>query len=631
MGRDLFPPGAAVAVNLRTLDGDRVFYRAETSAHAAPPFLQMVEVTAREPGSPLPTPQRFAVPRRQLTRWEGQTSSPFHDGLRLTHASMMTAVAERQVPTLLSLLEWTRTLPDDELRWPLDPLIPQFWRHATSLAVNQLLENGLQGAKLRNVDEPLLDWPVLDLIDMAPAEGDLTRSVGDPRQWSLGALLLAFLKTALSGVGMLQAPAPDVQLPAATNPAERAFAPLAKIVATWRVRDLLYPDPAPQLPVGPSQFGTAALTSREDTEKAADSRRRLREIRRGRHEATSADDLQVEAEHVAAMRRWGPGRPMPNQLVPGDVSWIRTWHLHGRSSESLRAAIVGKFPQLSHVNPTPPYVNAVPYFIPSGATQMLEAEPPPPELAEQLLMPHNEMLVVWADPLELDRTETVSWATASLHLPEVWAPMSGKIQQLRMCRKHHLIGALLLADPVTRRPDEVILLAATEDRFITWDGHSPELTVDNYLGLATMDANHWQTSDLAGLVDNILALVDYSLWDEPQPVDLPPAGKARKKALRSSKVRKELLRGAGVDRMRVMALGRTAAKQARSSSSSSGTPKRPHLRRGHWRRQRVGPHEAPWHEVRYVGPTIVNSDLLGEGERPHGRTIWMVPKRHART
>ncbi|MCA1842401.1 MAG: hypothetical protein LC792_04280, partial [Actinobacteria bacterium] len=112
---------------------------------------------------------------------------------------------------------------------------------------------------------------------------------------------------------------------------------------------------------------------------------------------------------------------------------------------------------------------------------------------------------------------------------------------------------------------------------------------------------HRSRSPLGPLVGNVDAAVCWAGWDPTD--DSPPATRVARPARRRQPAGP---RKAGGER----AIPIKAGRRVRYAGAAAGAGGRAaHQRRGHWRRQRIGPHD-DWHyEPRWIHPTIVGAVL----------------------
>ncbi|MCX4791973.1 hypothetical protein OG369_39690 [Streptomyces sp. NBC_01221] len=121
----------------------------------------------------------------------------------------------------------------------------------------------------------------------------------------------------------------------------------------------------------------------------------------------------------------------------------------------------------------------------------------------------------------------------------------------------------------------------------------------------------------------LAAALAWASWTNPQATPLPTS---RPTATTARQERQGLLGG-----VRVLSLTRASAPDdTRDSapSTASGTGRRvaPHLRRGHWRRARIGP-RADWdgtYRNAWIPPTVVNAALGSV----NGQRVYRIPEPH---
>jgi hypothetical protein len=113
---------------------------------------------------------------------------------------------------------------------------------------------------------------------------------------------------------------------------------------------------------------------------------------------------------------------------------------------------------------------------------------------------------------------------------------------------------------------------------------------------ASRTASGWRTQ-----VDNITAGIALSCWHDPLPASPPPS------ATPSTRQTDQHATVADASIVRVLDIDATSPPSRPNPSAEPGHSAQPHLRRGHFRKQRVGParQERRWTWVR---PTTVNGN-----------------------
>lgn len=299
---------------------------------------------------------------------------------------------------------------------------------------------------------------------------------------------------------------------------------------------------------------------------------------------------------VATRGRWNQ-KSVPDRFVPGDVNAI----LGGILTSAAVAEVAQKRVSAPFVSWSKASLGAVPVFVPAAVRPMLEASAPPEGFRAALRLPHRRTLVLFEEPLTCpDGSDGMPFGMVS---DVAYAPWSYATGMVRLFPSRKMVGMLLHADN---------------------DGHLLDHFEWVHVGpvpqVALVAASR-AASQVDGFVWNVVALMNVAGWKEPDPVDLPDSGKALKKALKSSSVRKALERGGNVDRLVVVDLERTAQQVITDSADKEGSGRtvKPHFRRGHWRQVRCGPRDGWWHEGRFVGSTIVNEDQLDGKALTHHR------------
>src|SRR6266540_1259313 len=223
-------------------------------------------------------------------------------------------------------------------------------------------------------------------------------------------------------------------------------------------------------------------------------------------------------EHLRqASGRWVPGRPDPEEFVPGDVAAIRVgagkpilirgWQTdtHGGTQRimfQLRDLPQHPMKTLDLVDLT----SAVPYFIPTtAAIGVLASHPPDHDLQQRLRLPFDRVLVVFGADLELD-PRTHRWPT---DYPYRQLPRHSIARQV-IDRGGFVSGMVLLADQAGRLRDDLLwIVAANPDPTLPWPAN-----LDRVRGVL----RGWRTAaTLAPLVTNVAAAVAWGTWQPPTP------------------------------------------------------------------------------------------------------------------
>jgi hypothetical protein len=342
-----------------------------------------------------------------------------------------------------------------------------------------------------------------------------------------------------------------------------------------------------------------------------------------------------DAKLTEASGRWGPGSLDPLRFVAGDVAAIRgiaAFTPVGGAGAILftdqrPAAMPASGPDLEvAVEHLWPFLQAAAmyeaqsYFLPvTSALGILASQPPPPEMLADLRLPYSKVAVFFGADLAIP-AELVIGADPEAH--RRWLMESGEASArfglaqpadiLVPIALHggYLSGVVLLEDDGGGLADEVIWILASEDP----PAHGPEC--DRGRGLAMGLRSR---SSLDPFVANLAAAVSWGDWHPPEvTLDLPPApgSPAWNEAVRSGRFRRQEPRG-GFAGIRVLDVQRmhTRAKPARGSQAGDGHASPvTHLRRGHWKRVRVGPRDDWSYSPRWIPPVVVNPMNAGQSQ-----------------
>jgi hypothetical protein len=376
------------------------------------------------------------------------------------------------------------------------------------------------------------------------------------------------------------------------------------------------------------------------------------------------DELLADHQVVEAGGRWRPRTYDPEAFLPGDVLALRYFSLipSMRRVDSIIAALgSGRWKPgdqdgidlfwhcrtiLSHVNRVQ---HAASYYLPVQSAQaILASTPPDAELMASIRLPFPAVTVYfgadleippafqrWSEHLDTSRAQTsrlleqiTDPAYPDPYLPGFGAQPPGTPHQARRDLTQamrdlggYLSGVTLLAEEDGSLADQVLWTVATNLDPALAD---TDLRYDRMRGIID---GYLPASTLAPLAWNLAAAVCWGAWSPPPPPpQLPPAdaGKAWRKAWKHSATKKAERRGA-LAGVRVINLARMTAPTARPKPGEGphrASP-RPHMRRGHWRRSRVGPREGWHYEGRWIAGRMVS--LTGGTPEQPGRVVYRLP------
>lgn len=321
---------------------------------------------------------------------------------------------------------------------------------------------------------------------------------------------------------------------------------------------------------------------------------------------------QAEGDMVALTRAWptrwpeGLGPPWP--LRPGDLLLMRGAAVAGTQALTASGlAGAGVVPQV--------LLDALPFWLPGQAAWGLahtdvpsDPDAPDAEPWMTLRLPAPAVSVWWESRIDLDGVDPrprwchdmlADWTVdgASNRVPtDVPAEVAGLVS----IGDHPIngtvddvapVGVVLLANPDTGVPSDVVVwVVACRMMGGPRDGAWLFTAIPGLRSLA----DQWQ------FLEAVTAVVAWGDWIPDAPLVVANRSKLRR------------LRMAGID---LSALGPVHVLDARRHTSlgeergdAVGTHASPatHIRRGHFRRQRVGPRDELRSELRWIAPTIVN-------------------------
>jgi hypothetical protein len=259
---------------------------------------------------------------------------------------------------------------------------------------------------------------------------------------------------------------------------------------------------------------------------------------------------------------------------------------------------------------------AAPFWLPAGQTHAFaSSEALDDDARAEIALPYPQVLLAFAEPLVLDpvraptRAEAEAFATwstrLSAHLSSPTAPL-GELSRQDLGR----LDAAAVIEFAGCSVEAVLLLAdslgAPAEEF-AWCVAVPGRLGRAVLGRYVIPAWHDRTSYRA-LLGNLLAVTAWADWHEPDTettpaLDLPgaPPPQLRRDADRH-----------GAD-VHVLNVARTV-NHASHAAAPTGKTVAPHVRRGHWRRQRYGEANTQVRRIR-IAPLLVNAHLGDMTER----------------
>lgn len=335
-----------------------------------------------------------------------------------------------------------------------------------------------------------------------------------------------------------------------------------------------------------------------------------------------------------AAGRWSSDLvPSVREYVPGDVCGLRASACHSSLQVCFqliehegreRMTELDKYRAEREMVLAAWMYGAVPFFLPvSSAVGIAGSHPPDPELLDELHLPFPRVGVYFGADLALPdgvrggdeqlldvmrqaamRDDRVTEVRADRFPPDT---MTSAQIALAKGAEVRLAGVIFRSDDAGHLADDVLWLtvvpAATK---------APRRLTVGRLSRAR----------LRPLALNLAAATAWGDWHPPPaPLELPGdlTSAAFRKQLRRGVFRRREPSGAAVG-VRVLD---TQRMESRSTSVGTGTHASPvtHLRRGHWRRQRVGPREDWRHEQRFIPPVLVNP-----GHASDSITIYRLPE-----
>jgi hypothetical protein len=374
--------------------------------------------------------------------------------------------------------------------------------------------------------------------------------------------------------------------------------------------------PEDRRPTPATTLGTALHTLDElDIDEDLD-RLGFRQVKRFQ----DAFDRQYRDQAIAtASGRWTDDfEPRRRDYVPGDVCGLRAGAMHGTLVQTREIADrdeaalqPGERERTEHELAICAWLySAVPHFLGvSSAIGITGSYPPEADLLDALVLPYPAVAVYFGADLTLPgsligadrelhalagRTDNARGEGQRRFRADEFPPFTMTGAHLALSRRQEiaLAGVVFHAEPDGRLADLVLWLTVVPDLPA---GHRRRVT-PGFLSRATARP----------LALNLAAVAAWGAWTPP-PVGLhlpdDIESPAWRKHVRRGQFRRHEPTGAALG-VRVLDVSR-GTDAASPGDDSHGSPAT-HMRRGHWRRQRVGPREDWRYEQRWIAPVLVN-------------------------
>lgn len=309
-----------------------------------------------------------------------------------------------------------------------------------------------------------------------------------------------------------------------------------------------------------------------------------------------------------------PFMPRPAQARPSQAAALQ--HIYSQ-------AALGDWVRVEHADwgmalAATGMTAAATYWLPRGqAASFAESEPLDDEAKAELRLPFPQVFLSFAEPLVLEPTDAptaqideavpcmslAAWS-ARVRPDPARTPMRSVLRATRSTtlpgietiiaqRGASVEGVLLLSDDLGCPADDFAWCLSVASDY----GES--------IGRFVVPARRSLTAH-ADLIDNLLAVVSWAKWHEPDSATDVPLGMKPEDVdalIRSEEFQADAQRtGAGV---RVIDAARTS-RAARKTESPGGRQVGSHIRRGHWRKQRHGKGLSEVKMVR-ISPVLVNA------------------------
>lgn len=317
---------------------------------------------------------------------------------------------------------------------------------------------------------------------------------------------------------------------------------------------------------------------------------------------TMLDRLEGQLRFAAATGRWHitTTRREPDRLVPGDV--VALTGLHAESLTLTVGSDGDVFVVGAGVRAALSLMDARAYWLPASAVEaVVSSDLPDSGQLSELRLPERVCIVWLAAPVTLPSEAAPAGGSSTMEgVEDLEWPTEAAFRMLDLIRQRpyecRLEAVLLTADEEGHPADAVAWLVKAPH------GEHPSRAM--ILGQPSVAG--WRQ-----LVVLLAAIVSWGDWQpppDPPDIDIMEADRQTRRQLRKGKLRKLEEDGAFAG---VRVLDARPRRRSRTDGTGTHASPLPHVRRGHFRRQPVGPREEGRREIRWIAPMWVNPDDAG--------------------
>lgn len=301
----------------------------------------------------------------------------------------------------------------------------------------------------------------------------------------------------------------------------------------------------------------------------------------------------------SASGRWKPDAVQPEPIYPGDAVAVRflatpwAWMLGSNSPRPT-------FAQPKEVLLTEVAVasSMLCWLEPELATGLAHSHPPDAELLAAMKFPASLVTVIFGQELPIS-VEFLGVSEADVAFAREMERETGGVPLLAQPEDLRVSGVCLVQSPTGGLGDEALVLVSTGRR-------ENDTNLTRLRGVLPIHVV--AGTPVGDMLGSVAAAVSFGEWRTPpaELPDFPVDTREFRRALRANRMHKAVQNG-GVGRVHVLDLS-SIQPRGEGASNNNGTARHSqvtHLRRGHWRRVRVGPKTNWKYEGRWIAPVVV--------------------------